>query len=44
MLKAFMNQEKRSFFLFIPVMANGYISSVIIIGGPVTYAAPIGAA
>lgn len=44
MLRAFINQEKRSSFLFIVVMAIGYISSVIIIGGPVTYSAPIGAA
>jgi hypothetical protein len=43
MRKEFLKQEKWNIGLFLSAMIIGYISSVILIGGPVTYSAPIGA-
>lgn len=42
MRKEFLNQEKWNILLFLFVMIVGYVSSVILIGGPVTYSAPAG--
>lgn len=43
MLKAFLKQEKWMIFMFTLASIAGYVSSVILIGGPVTYSSPIGA-
>lgn len=40
---AFINQEKSNIILFLLTMLVGYVLSVILIGGPVTYSAPGGA-
>lgn len=42
MRKSFLKQEKWEIVLFVIVMSAGYISSVILIGGPVTYSGPAG--
>ncbi|MDN3451076.1 hypothetical protein QMA09_12830 [Planococcus sp. APC 3906] len=42
MKKDFLKQEKWMISLFLLAMTIGYVSSVILIGGPVTYSAPIG--
>lgn len=42
MRKSFLRQEKWEILLFVVAMAAGYISSVILIGGPVTYSGPAG--
>lgn len=42
MKKDFLKQEKWTITLFLLAMTIGYVSSVILIGGPVTYSAPIG--
>ncbi|UJF28431.1 hypothetical protein [Planococcus sp. 107-1] len=43
MKAAFINQERTNIILFLLTMLVGYASSVILIGGPVTYSAPGGA-
>lgn len=42
MIIDFLKQEKRTITLFLLVMIIGYVSSLILIGGPLTYSAPIG--
>ncbi|CEG22814.1 hypothetical protein BN1080_01749 [Planococcus massiliensis] len=43
MKAAFLKQEKSNIILFLITMLAGYLLSVILIGGPVTYSAPGGA-
>lgn len=43
MRKAFLKQEKWLIILFSLSSILGYVSSVIFLGGPVTYSGPIGA-